>query len=154
VMLGRRSDHVAFHARRIHPVAGCLEPASQQTPDPFAGLTEELREELALAADRMDRMVCLGLVRDKRIAQPELVFDVAIAATADQIRQTHRSASGGGEHTELTVVRDEPGSVVGFIEKHGTMLTPVAKASLLLHGMSRWGSGWFASTRGYLRSLI
>jgi hypothetical protein len=52
------------------------------------------------------------------------------------------------------VVRDHPASVVSFMEFHIADLTPVALAGLLLHGLHRWGSGWFASTRGYLRSLI
>lgn len=154
ILLGQRSDQVAFHAHRIHPIAGCLDPAADRTPDPFEGIQGELRGELALRPDQIDRLVCLGLVRDKRIVQPELVFDVAIAATADQIRRMHESAPDSDEHTDLIVVRDEPGAVVGFIERQAEALTAVATASLLLHGMVRWGSGWFASTRGYLRSLI
>jgi hypothetical protein len=30
----------------------------------------------------------------------------------------------------------------------------VATAWLLLHGLRRWGIGWFASARGYLQSVI
>jgi len=154
ILLGRRSQKVAFHADRIHPVAGRLEPASDGAPDPFTGLQEEILEELALGAERIAKVVCLGLVRDKSIFQPELIFDVSIDTAVEEIRRTHKSAAGRFENSELVVVRDQPASVVAFIETNIRSLTPVGTASLLLHGMVHWGSGWFASTRGYLRSLI
>jgi hypothetical protein len=49
-------------------------------------------------------------------------------------------------------VRHHPAAIVTFMENHASQLTPVALATLLLHGLHAWGSGWFASTRGYLRS--
>jgi hypothetical protein len=52
------------------------------------------------------------------------------------------------------VLRDHPAAVVDFIERHLAELTPVALAGLLLHGLWRWGSGWFASTRGYVRGVV
>lgn len=154
LLLGLRAQWLAYHAGRIHPIGGCVEPAPPGASiDPFAAMATELREELGLEESDLGPMICLGLIRDKHIVQPELIFDAATRSTVEQIRA--RSArSDGGEHSELFVLRNHPGSVVTFIESNLTRLTPVALAGLLLHGMHHWGIGWFASTRGYLRSLI
>lgn len=155
VVLGQRSRQVAYHAERIHPVGGCVEPGENgRLPDPFAAMTDELVQELGLTGPDIHEMTCMGLIRDKHIVQPELLFDVSIARTVDALRAGLGRAAEAGEHAELLIVRDHPASVVTFIESNYAQLTPVCLAGLLLHGLHRWGSGWFASTRGYLRSLI
>ncbi len=156
IVMGRRSRKVAYHAERIHPAGGCVEPPTGdgRRPDPFATVVTELNEELGLTADQVSHSICLGLIRDKHIVQPELIFDVSVDATVDEIRTARHSATSEDEHSELLVLRDHPAGVVAFMEMHAAALTPVAMASLLLHGLHHWGGGWFASTRGYLRSLI
>jgi 8-oxo-dGTP pyrophosphatase MutT (NUDIX family) len=155
LLLGRRSEAVAWHAGRLHPIGGMVQPAGRRiAPDPFAAMMRELEEETAIAAEHVVQSVCVGLVRDKQIVQPEIVFDVAVSLTAEEIRRKARHAADAAEHTELVPVRDHPASVVTFLEKHARELTPVALATLLLHGQGRWGSGWFATARGYLRNLI
>lgn len=155
IVMGRRSETVAYHAGRVQPIGGCVEPAKAgQLPDPFAAMKLELLEELGITAESIKSMTCLGLVRDKHIVQPELIFDVPVAIGVEQIRELAAQSHSSSEHTELRVVRNHPASVVTYIEKEFSLLTPVALASLLLYGLTHWGSGWFASTRGYLRSLI
>lgn len=155
LLFGRRSRKVAYHAERIHPAGGCIETVDDGgAPDPFASLAKELAEELAVGAADVSHSTCLGLIRDKHIVQPELMFDVAVGLTVDEIRDLCAGAQSAVEHTELLVVRDHPAAVVAFMEMHAGSLTPVAMAGLLLHGLHSWGGGWFASTRGYLRSLI
>jgi hypothetical protein len=94
------------------------------------------------------------MVRDKHIHQPELMFDATVTCTVEAIRRLLPTASGRDEHADLVVLRDHPAAVVDFIERHLAELTPVALAGLLLHGLWRWGSGWFASTRGYVRGVV
>lgn len=155
LLLGRRSETVAYHAGRIHPVGGCVDPTGDgQPPCPFATMRTELREELDIQGGQINRLTCLGLIRDKHIVQPELLFDAGVTCSYEDLQANMASADHGDEHAELLLVRDHPASVVTFIETNYSQLTPVALAGLLLHGLVHWGSGWFASTRGYLRSLI
>ncbi|MFP4104601.1 MAG: hypothetical protein ACLFVU_00795 [Phycisphaerae bacterium] len=156
LLMGRRSQWVAHHAGRIHPFGGMVEPADDQAdaPDPFASLTSELQEETGLEDDHLTEVLCLGLVRDKHIVQPELIFDVSSNLEMNTIREMSRQADDAAEHAELVPVLDHPSAVVTFIEKQVAELTPIALASLLMHGLRHWGSGWFASARGYLRSVI
>jgi hypothetical protein len=155
LILERRSQKVAYHAGRLHPVGGCLEgPADGTAPDPFDCVARETCEELGLAMENLQEPLCLGMVRDKHIHQPELIFELAVGSSVEAIRRHSVKAQSRYEHDELVVLADHPASVVDFIERKFAELTPVALASLLLHGLYRWGSGWFTSTRGYLRGVV
>ncbi len=154
LVLGRRSQKVIYHAGRIHPIGGCVEPAQDGLPDPFRCICREVCEELGLGSGSLGAPLFLGMVRDKHIHQPEVIFDLQVMASVESIRHLMASAKEKEEHTDLVVLRDHPAAVVDFIERRLTELTPVGMATLLLHGLYRWGSGWFASTRGYLRGII
>ena len=91
-------------------------------------------------------------MRDKHIVQPELIFDVTADADVKDIRRSP-AAGDDEEHSELLIIRDHPAAVVTFMEQNYNDLTPVGLATLLLHGLRHWGSGWFAATRGHLRSV-
>ncbi len=153
--LGRRSQEVFYHAGRIHPIGGVVEIDQDPppAPNPFDAMRSELEEELCIKGDMVTELTCLGLVRDKHIVQPELIFDATVDEDVSQIRQGMAQASDRGEHVELLHVRNHPSSVINFVESNAQQLTPVALASLLLHGLRCWGTGWFASARGYLRSM-
>ena len=164
VLLGRRSDRAVQYGRRIHPIGGSVEPVpcrgpNQESqdpavPDPFQTVLRELSEETGVSAECVQDSTLLGLVRDKHTVQPELIFEVRVAADADEICRGAAAADDAEEHTELVPVRDHPAAVITFIEQNFNDLTPVALATLLLHGLYHWGSGWFANTRGHLRSVI
>lgn len=156
IVLALRSNRVAFHANRIHPIGGMVQPPSPASPPPhpYDAMLTELTEETGMAADRVRQMLCLGMVRDKSIVQPELIFDVDLDVDVPQLRQGHQVAVDGAEHADLMPVRNLPASVVEFIRGHFDQLTPVALAALLLHGSRRWGTGWFTAARGFLRRVL
>jgi hypothetical protein len=153
--LGRRSEEVFYHAGRVHPIGGVVEPIGDlpSAPSPFHTMRAELQEELCIGPEQITDLTCLGLVRDKHIVQPELIFDAVVDEDVSEIRNGFAQAPDGGEHVELVHVRHHPSSVITYIESSAEQLTPVALASLLLHGLRHWGTGWFASARGYLRSM-
>lgn len=156
LVLARRSRHVIHHGGRIHTLGGILEPPREAgvVPDPFAAVRKELLAEMNLSAEQIQDVLCLGLVRERKIAQPELVFDVTARIEAHDLTKQTATAPEAVEHANLVMLADYPASTTSFLEKHLEELTPVATAWLLLHGLRRWGSGWFASTRGYLQSVI
>lgn len=156
LLLGRRSRSVIQYPERIHPVGGLMEPRAvpDEPPDPFATLRAEVGEELALPPDRLGEPVLLGIVRDKHTVQPELIIGVRASLDFESIRARMSRAEDAHEHSELVSVRNDPASVVTFLEQRYTEFTPISLATLLLHGQRSWGSGWFANARGYLRSVI
>jgi len=155
ILLGLRSDQVAFHAGRLHPIGGMLELLpDDRPPDPFQAVLNEIEQELGLQRTDLLSPLCLGLVRDRKIVQPELVFWMRAAAIASDIRAQWSAASDAHEHTDLAAVRSDATSVIEFIQHRTADLTPLALATLLLHGQHTWGSGWFTAARGYLRKVV
>ena len=155
ILLGRRSRQVALYAGRVHPIGGIVEPPAEACPvDPFRTLIEEVAEETGISPEQTAPPCCLGLIRDKHTVQPELIFELEVHCDMPSIRAQSAGARDAEEHSEWVPIRNHPAAVVTFIEHHFTDLTPVALATLLLHGLYRWGSGWFAAARGYLRSVI
>jgi len=155
LLMGLRSESVAFHSGRLHPIGGVVEPdmSLPQPADPFDAMILELEEETALTRDMISDIVCMGLVRDKLIVQPELIFDVSISIEAIELRKISNDALGKNEHTHLELISDHPARITAFIRANFEKLTAVAIATLLLHGLRHWGCGWFTTTRGYLKSM-
>jgi len=155
LLMGMRSESVAFHSGRLHPIGGVVEPDTSlsQPADPFTAMILELEEETALQRDMISEIVCMGLVRDKRIVQPELIFDVSISIEATELRRISNDALGKKEHSHLELISDHPARITAFIRTNFEKLTAVAIATLLLHGLRHWGCGWFTTTRGYLKSM-
>ena len=156
LLLGRRSRTVFANTGLLHPIGGIVEPGRQTgaVPDPFRTIAGELKDELGLPGESISQSLCLGLVRDKRTVQPEMIFDVYVSAEVEAIRAAAAQADDAGENEQLLPVRDHPAAMVAFLEQHCGELTPVALATLLLHGQRHWGTGWFTTVRGYLRNVI
>jgi len=155
LVLGRRSDRVAHYPGKIHPIGGVVERTEDGPPgDLFQALCKEIHEETHLPPERIGPIVGLGLVRDKQTVQPEFIFDVQVDAGLQTLRRSWADAADAGEHSEILSVRNSSSAVVSFIEQYDSELTPLAVAALMLHGQRQWGSGWFVSTRGYLRQRI
>jgi len=155
LLLGRRSESVIYNAGRIHPIGGMVAPAADGSlPNPFTALADELAEELDISPALISDFVCLGMVREKHIVQPELIFDVMISAGVSDIRAAAADAADADEHSELIPVRNDPSAIVKFIEDRYQEMSALAVAALLLHGQRSWGTGWFAATRGYLRGVV
>ena len=162
IMLGRRSERLIQYADRIHPIGGMVEPPLAQAAgigigigiNTFAAMLKELREETSIGDREVAGISLLGLVRDKHTVQPELIFDISLSADACRVKCGAAEAEDASEHTEMIPLRNHPAAVVTFMEQNFSQLTPVALATLLLHGLVHWGSGWFAAARGYLRSVI
>ncbi|MFH1419383.1 MAG: NUDIX domain-containing protein [Planctomycetota bacterium] len=145
VCYGRRSSKVAFHAGHVHTLGGALEAKDQTSSgeaDPFASVRRELAEEVALYPPDILDLWCSGLIRDKQICQPELLFEGTIRLTADELRERWRHAESKDEHAEIVTVPDTSDTLVPFITRCGP-IAPVAVGALLLHGRHTWGEAWF-----------
>ncbi|NOS99213.1 MAG: hypothetical protein HOP29_01135 [Phycisphaerales bacterium] len=144
IVMGRRSERVSFHQGHLHTFGGLLEERDRLSDgryDVYAGIRREIREELGIGAGAISDLVCVGLVRDASIQQPELLFDASLAVTSVELKRRFEAA-GDEEHVRLEACDDLPDAVVPFIQRSGPM-TPVAMAALLLHGKCNWGADWY-----------
>jgi hypothetical protein len=154
ICYGRRSESVAYHASHVHTFGGALEEsdrAADGTVDLFASVCREVEEELALRREELADLCCVGLIRDKEICQPEMLFEARLDITAEELRHRWRSAATANEHVAIVTLPDRPEAIVPFIRGCGP-IAPVAVGALFLHGRRAWGEEWYSRTSEALRA--
>lgn len=143
---GRRSGRVAFHGGHLHTFGGLLEPSDRDAEgrlDVFMAAIRELTEELAIRKDEIDEIIIAGLVRDRCILQPELLFEATLTLSRAELTARFDPTAPNQEHTRLEFVHDEPEAIVPFVRRSTSSLAPVAAAAILLHGRHAWGTDWY-----------
>jgi len=148
VAYGRRGTRVAYHAGHVHPFGGMVDQRDRRADgsvDLFGAMLRELEEELGLTRDDVAETVVLGLVRDRRLLQPELIFDVTLHCTRRALEDRFDPQRSGGEHTAIEFLYDDPDAALPSLARLGPV-TPVAEAAYLLHGYTQWGPGWYEQT--------
>jgi 8-oxo-dGTP pyrophosphatase MutT (NUDIX family) len=123
IVMGRRSDSVAYYPHRVHTFGGTLEP--HDPLDVFAEARRELMEELRIADRQVEQIKCVGLVEDPALHQPELIFRADVHLDAAELERS----LDPGEHRSLFVVAAPEALSNAFKDE---ALTPVAAAALSL----------------------
>ena len=153
ICYGRRSARVSYHSLHVHTFGGALEERDR-TPDgsinPFGSLCRELVEELCLPREELRDLICVGLIRDNEIHQPEMLFEARLDLTAEELLARWNSAESKDEHDEIVSLPDEPDAIVPFIKNCGP-IAPVAIGALFLHGRLRWGQDWYEKAADEMR---
>ena len=142
---GRRSRRVAYHAGYLHAFGGMIETEdrlSDGSYDIFGSIKRELREELTLCDEEIEDIVIVGLVRDRRIHQPELLFEATLTLSREALTTRFHPELADGEHTGVEFIRAEPHAIVPFLEQ-AEPAAPVAQSAVLLYGRRRWGEAWY-----------
>ncbi len=145
IALGRRGPNVAFHAGFLHPLGGIVDPSDRRadgSADVFGAMLRELFEELAIESQEVANVAVIALVRDRQLLQPELLFDVSLELTRDELAARSNPSADGQEHTGIEFVRDEPDAILPFLRR-AAPVTPVVEAALLIHGRLSWGTDWY-----------
>ncbi len=144
LLFGRRSERVLCHAGYMHTFGGMIEPEDRRPDgayDVFAAVAREVAEELHIAEDEIDRLICTGLARDIATYQPELLFDAHVKMTKRQVLERF-AAHDDEEHTAIEACEDLPEAIAPFIGRMKTVV-PVAQAALMLHGRCTFGHDWY-----------
>ena len=175
LVLGQRSQKVAYNRGKVHTIGGVLDwirpagPADQPADGTwlFDQLLKELFEELALLPEQIQAVTAMALARDKRVWQPELLCVAQVAITADELAANLRR-SGEDEHVGLWTCRDTPEAIAEAMTNQGgtgfqpvsaqlgklcrqeARLTPVAVAAMLAYASRRHGLGGVEALLGGL----
>jgi 8-oxo-dGTP pyrophosphatase MutT (NUDIX family) len=145
ILYGRRNERVACHPGHVQAFGGSLEADERRadgTFDAFTCILRELDEEAGVRPADVTELVCLGLIHDRVIRQPELVFDTRIRQDRAEMAGRLRHDDPGQEHAEIVLCRDEPEAIVPFIRQM-TPMSPVAVGALFLHGSRQFGQAWY-----------
>lgn len=139
ILYGRRGQKVALHPGTVHAFGGTLEPTDRNPHgelDVFESMARELREELRLSPDEHTDLLCLGMIRDPHVRQPELVFDARLALGREEL--IRRLAASDPEHDEIVAVRDEP-AAADFLRTTPSAM-PILIGALSLHARRMFGA--------------
>lgn len=145
ILYGRRNERVACHPGYVQAFGGSLEVQELQadgTFDAFACVLRELEEEAGVRDCDVTEITCIGLARDRQIRQPELIFDVQVRQSREEMADRLRHDDPEQEHAEMVTCRDEPDAIVPFIRTAG-LISPVSVGALFLHGRRRFGDDWY-----------
>jgi len=143
--LGRRGPKVMLHAGFLHTFGGMIEAGDRLADgsfDVFGAILRELREELGIEKDVIVDVGISGLVRDRRLYQPELLFEIRLSWTRSALAAAFAAAGDLNEHVGVEFIHNDPESVVSFLERE-RQVTPVAQGAMLLHGRHAWGAAWY-----------
>jgi hypothetical protein len=145
LVYGRRSNRVAYHVGYLQTIGGMLEAPDRLEDggyDVFGSCMREVVEELPISESELAGMSVVGLVRDRELLQPELLFEVSLDVPAAVLNARFAENPGQGEHEHLEMTASQRQAIVRFINTHQP-IAPIAQAAMLLHGFHRWGAGWY-----------
>lgn len=143
--LGRRSDRVATMPGWLHAFGGMVDAAGDGSAahvDVFAAVLREIEEELGVSNDEVGDLHVIGLVFDKEILQPELLFRADLRLTRAELGARFDPERSHGEHSAIEFFPGRPDEQLPWLES-ATRLAPVAEAAVLLDGRQQWGDAWY-----------
>ena len=125
LLLGRRNGRVAYYPHRLHPFSGSLEPARLHDG---ASVEDEVRRELREELNLQDvaEVTLLGIVEDRAIRHPELIFVARTPRPAAEVL----AGLDRDEHVAAVAVDATPAGVAALPAGD---LTPVAAAAVGLY---------------------
>ena len=132
-LLGLRGGGVLLHRGHVHTIGGMFEAADlvEGRVDAPGSILREVREELAVGGADVLEVVCRGIMRDLENLQPELMFEVRVALTADEVEARWSGAESRDEHEGLVRIGDEPSAIREYLGS-GVPMAPQAAAALEL----------------------
>ena len=134
LVAGRRSRRVLAYSGHVHSFGGILEAAADgEAIDVFASLRRELHEELGLAAADCAKTTLLGVIREPRIHQPEMLFVVVTLLDLATLTKRWYAAESHDEHDELVSLQR-----AHFLAEPNTLdelapVSPIGRAAFALY---------------------
>jgi hypothetical protein len=141
LLFGRRSQLVACQPGYVHTFGGSLELAERQddgTFDAYQSIRRELREELLLQEAEISNLICLGMIQDAEIRQPELIFEAVVTTDRQTLTDRVHPEVEDQEHEGVEFCRNRPESIDAFLATCN-LLAPVAAGALLVYRDKTFG---------------
>ena len=138
ILLGLRGKGTFLYSGYWHTFGGTADlgdVGEDGSVSVFDVMARELEEELGITDEETSQLRCIGLVRDRFILQPELIFEARVALSSIEVAQRLHGAhpQSSDEHDRLMTVDDTTEAAGRFSDAHGMNTTPVARAALAHH---------------------
>ncbi|MEK7729395.1 MAG: hypothetical protein AAB354_13355 [candidate division KSB1 bacterium] len=141
----RRGERVGEEPGKLDVFGGHAHPEQHLIagrPDLFRAMADEIVAELNVAPEAIAENVCRGLVENLRTHKPDLVFEISLRSTREEIAQGATHAAEAEEVAELFFVRHNGEAVQKFLADFAHELTPSAHGTLALGVAERSHCAW------------
>ena len=138
--LMRRGLHVGEEPGKLDVFGGHAHPDQHLragAPDLFCAIAEEIVAELNVAANDILESTCRGLVENLHTHKPDLVFEISVRNTRDEIARLAVTAPEADEVAELFFIAATSEALQDFLATRASNLTPSAQATLSLFAALR-----------------
>lgn len=138
--LMRRGLHVGEEPGKLDVFGGHAHPDQHLragAPDLFCAIAEEIVAELNVAANDILESTCRGLVENLHTHKPDLVFEISLRNTRDEIARMAVNAPEAEEMAELFFIAATSEALQDFLAAQASALTPSAHATLSLFAALR-----------------
>lgn len=142
LIVGRRSRQVFRGSGKLHVCAGHPVPDRVLTIQGmlngenffFSEMKREVMEEFHIPANKITRMVCLGVVRSDLSRKPEVLFQTSVKVPKDKILALYDAAKDKGEHQEILFVESAQAPLIDFLKAYHQEFTAPGLAAVVFHG--------------------
>jgi len=134
--LMRRGQRVGEEPGKIDVFGGHAHPdlhVREGRPDLFGAIADEIIAELNVAPEDLAENFCCGLVENLRTHKPDLVFEIFLRNTREEIARRAARALEAEEVAELFFIPREIEAVKNFLANCAQELTPSAHGTLTLY---------------------
>ncbi len=138
IPVGMRGDTVAIYKNMPHVIGGYVKVNGNNKPD-FSvkdvdlsdDMIKELGQELGLQRDDIEKIYFLGIVRNKAIRGPEIMYHVQLNINSDELmRRWAKQSRDKFEHRNITLHSKDELPI--FLEKYKGKMVPSGEATLSL----------------------
>jgi hypothetical protein len=136
LLVMRRSERVAEYPGFYHVIGGHPTPAHDDGVggvSPFLALQEEIVEETGLTPGEIADLACLGLIRNRATAKPELVFEARLALGRAEVEARLASLRERPEASAWVWLNDEPAAIAAFLTRAAARVAPAGAACLTVY---------------------
>ncbi len=121
----------------IHPV---VHSCGKGRPDVFCAIASEIRAELGIAPDEIRALTCIGLIENREILKPELIFSAHIRRDLSTIQKLLPGAAEQNEVSGVESISAHSKQIQRLLEHRSQQMTPTALGCmrLLLQKSGRW----------------
>jgi 8-oxo-dGTP pyrophosphatase MutT (NUDIX family) len=142
ILLDKRQG-VDVYLGRYHVIGGFFERSldmRQCSPDPFAAVQREIREETGIQADDIHEQYCLGIVYDLLTPHGEMCFLTRLHISLSEALARRPEDD---EIQQIIPLQVNEESLRAFILRYHGHISATGEPNLLMYGGWKFGEAWF-----------
>lgn len=138
VVLGERSNAAFMDQKKIHlipaghPDLKEMHVTNSKSINLFKEILREAKEELGINDNNIEKITMLGIILSLSLQKPEIVFQIKLNLTKNEIIKKFRNSKDGWEHKKLHFIESDKKTITSTI-KNNFHILPTTKGAFRLY---------------------